>query len=187
MRRIELSQSRVALVDNEDFKWLSQYKWHFGKHKSWKTGYALRNMYRGSQRTVSKMHIEIMQRHRRLRHRKEIDHHNGCGLDNRKRNLRIATRGENGANCKMHSDNTSKVTGVSWDSDRHLWKAFIGIKGRCKTLGRFKRKLDAIRCRQQAEIREYGRFRYNKQRVCPLAYTGKCPDCAARLRGVSLS
>ena len=28
MKQIELSQNKVALVDDEDFEWVNQWKWH---------------------------------------------------------------------------------------------------------------------------------------------------------------
>jgi hypothetical protein len=37
MKKIKLTQGRFACVDNEDFKWLSQWKWHY--HRQKKTGY----------------------------------------------------------------------------------------------------------------------------------------------------
>lgn len=187
MKQIELTQGRVALVDDEDFEWLSKWKWYYLRAPRWRTGYAVRNVYRNRRRTTCRMHISIAQHHKQHIRGCEIDHRNGCGCDNRKENLRKATRRTNGANCKQHIDNTSGITGVSWDASRNKWKAFIGVDGECKTLGRFTRKQDAINCRLRAETTYYGEFQHNPTNVCPLGPTGECPDCAARLGALSSS
>lgn len=83
MKKIELSQGKFALVDDEDFEWLSQYKWYFHK------GYARRS-YRfaktGKQRGVF-MHRDIL----KLSKKYHTDHIDGNGLNNQRSNLRACT------------------------------------------------------------------------------------------------
>ncbi len=57
MKEIQLTQGKVALVDDEDFERLNQFKWcaHWnGKH--W---YAIRTVYEGKKKTI-RMHREIL-------------------------------------------------------------------------------------------------------------------------------
>lgn len=65
------------------------------------------------------------------------DHINGNGLDNRKANLRPATRSQNGANSRLSSRSTSGYKGVSYDRARGSWKAQIGFRGENRFLGRY--------------------------------------------------
>jgi hypothetical protein len=87
------------------------------------------------------------------------DHINRNPLDNRKSNLRKATDKENSTNRKIRIDNTSGVTGVSFDKRRGKWWAFVvGNDKKVVSLGYFINKDDAIRARLQGEIKYYGEF-----------------------------
>ncbi len=183
MKQIKLTQNRVALVDNDDFDWLSQWNWHYLRKKTEKTGYARRSVRQNSQLTAFRMHTEIMRYHGKLqKSRSEVDHINGCGLDNRKENLRVSTRQENGSNRKKHTNNFSGYPGVSWNSRDKKWQVHIYINKKQTHLGYYENLKDAIATRQQAEIKYYREFRHNPTNVCPLGYTDECPECAARLK-----
>jgi hypothetical protein len=61
----------------------------------------------------------------------EIDHYNQNKLDNSVTNLRITNAGINRKNCRKRKDNTSGVTGVSWNKVKGKWltvvnRTFIG-------------------------------------------------------------
>ena len=51
-----------------------------------------------------------------------------------------------------------------------------------KNLGHFEEFDEAVKIRQKAEIKYRGEFRHDPTNVCPLGYTGECPDCAVRLK-----
>ncbi|MVP00372.1 HNH endonuclease [Paenibacillus sp. N10] len=53
--------------------------------------------------------------------------------------------------AKLHSENKSGVKGVIWIEARQRWKAYIGFKGKSKTLGYRTLKEDAIALRKAAE------------------------------------
>lgn len=66
--------------------------------------------------------------------KREGEHINpNATLDNRRSNLRIATRAQNNANRRMRKDNTSGFKGVS--AYRGKWKAQIQINNRAINLG----------------------------------------------------
>lgn len=81
----------------------------------------------------------------------EVDHINGDRADNRRKNLRLVTRTENGRNTRKPAHNTSKVVGVSWHKASGKWRASIKTNGMGKHLGVFPRKADAIAARKAAE------------------------------------
>lgn len=79
-----------------------------------------------------------------------IDHINGNRTDNRIANLRDVTRSENMRNASLSRKNASGFCGVTFDKQVNKWKAQIGIDGRCRNLGVFHSKQDAIDARINA-------------------------------------
>lgn len=84
-----------------------------------------------------------------------IDHRNGNPLDNRWANLRSGTQQQNCRNCRVARNNTSSVTGVSWDKSRNKWAAHIMVNRKNIHLGRFTDIEKAVQARKAAE-RKYG-------------------------------
>jgi hypothetical protein len=62
MKMIPLSQDRFAVVDDDDFEWLSQFKWHYHMGSRNRHGYAIRNerLEPSKTRRIVKMHREIL-------------------------------------------------------------------------------------------------------------------------------
>lgn len=81
MKEIILSNGKIAIVDNEDFKRLNKYKWSFVQ------GYAFRNTHRNRKNGTVRMHREILKAPMGT----DVDHKNGNRLDNRKENIRVCT------------------------------------------------------------------------------------------------
>ena len=52
-----------------------------------------------------------------------VDHRNGNGLDNRKKNLKDGSDGVNQNNQALRDDNTSGTNGVSFDKTNKGWRA----------------------------------------------------------------
>ena len=149
MSEIKLTQNKVALIDDGDFELLSRFTWHAQNIRGrW---YAMRKTSRRADYRSIGMHNEIMGA-------LEIDHRNGNGLDNRRENLRRATRSQNIANSKLHLDNTSGTKGVYWDKATQKWRAQIGFNYRVIQLGRFADKKEAIRARREAQQAMFGEF-----------------------------
>lgn len=76
----------------------------------------------------------------------EVDHINGNGLDNRRGNLRLCTRRENGRNRKLSGINTSGFHGVHFSKDgkrQKRWTTTIRTSRGKKYIGRFHTKEEA--------------------------------------------
>lgn len=110
MKLIKLSRGFFASVDNEDYEFLNQWKWHVCKKKKVGVMYAHRNIPDGNGgQTTIRMHRVILG----LSDSKIIvDHKDGNGLNNTRNNLRIASYSENIANRKPFGK-YSKYRGVS--------------------------------------------------------------------------
>lgn len=128
MKKIPLTQGMFALVDDEDFEFLSQWKWYFN------CGYAVRG---ASPKTL--MHRVISG----AKAGQDTDHINRNRLDNTRSNLRCVSRAENAVNRPKQSNNTSGYKGVSWHKAQKKWVAFVVFSKKSKTLGYFSNKEDA--------------------------------------------
>ena len=84
---------------------------------------------------------------------KEIDHLNRIKDDNRFCNLELVTRVEHTKRHPKRSDNTSGITGVSWEKKAGKWLVQISDRGERQRLGCFLDKFEAICCRKSAERR----------------------------------
>lgn len=81
----------------------------------------------------------------------EVDHINGDGLDNRRHNLRLATKAQNAQNRQgLCSSNTSGFRGVHFDKRSRKWRAAVRINGRDVKLGRFDDPVEAARAASNA-------------------------------------
>jgi len=154
-KEIKLTQGKVALVDDEDFEWLNQWKWNY--QASYQTGYARRSSYSEPQKNkVVFMHRLIAKTPEGF----ETDHIDGDGLNNRRANLRNCSRIENARNVSLTLRNTSGYKGVSWYAQCHKWQARIETNGQCFCLGLYDNAEDAARAYDEKARELFGEFAY---------------------------
>lgn len=158
MKEIQLTQGKVALVDDEDYEELSKYKWYANKQVNGKL-YAFR---KAAQDSVTHkirpiyMHRVIMNTPQGMR----TDHINNDGLDNRKVNLRVCTQSENLCNRGMNKNNTSGFKGVYSRKDKRnsVWVAEVSIHGKKKYIGNYLTSQKAHEAYREACIKYHGEF-----------------------------
>lgn len=97
---------------------------------------------------------------------KSIDHKNHKKYDNRKSNLRKVSASQNQMNASRRSDNTSGITGVSWNKTKEKWTAYIIVNGIQEYLGSFYNKEDAVKARKIAEEKRFGEYSYDNSIGC---------------------
>lgn len=153
-RKIPLSQGKFAIVDPEDYYELSRYKWY--AEKSGGTFYASRN--RSSVREKSggarRMHRYVMKAESNM----YVDHINHKGLDNRKANLRPATRAQNSYNSRRLKKTVSGFRGVYPASNSRRWEARIFFKGKKIYLGSFEEVIETAKAYDEAAKKYHGQF-----------------------------
>lgn len=147
-REIPLTQGLVAIVDDEDFAALSQFKWR--ARPAGMTAYAVRSEY-PSNKTI-RMHRQI------IGCDGSVDHINGDGLDNRRCNLREATHQQNMRNRRKTPGCSSRHKGVYWMKSKQKWYARIKGNGANRGLGLFSNEDDAARAYNTAAKAEFGVF-----------------------------
>lgn len=103
----------------------------------------------------------VIKLHKLLCEREEIDHFNRNKLDNRKSNLRPITHKQNMLNRSIAVNNTSGVTGVSFNKSHNKWYAGISENGNRHNLGYFDNFDDAVAARKAAEEKYFGGYNYN--------------------------
>jgi hypothetical protein len=150
IKEIQLTQGYIALVDDEDYEKVSQYKW-----------YAENRLYSWYARTTIIKTRKNIYLHRFILNVKpdeEVDHINGNGLDNRRCNLRIVTHQQNMMNVKKRINGSSKYRGVFWDKEREKWEAQIAINGKSCYLGLFTSEVEAAKAYNIKALESFGEY-----------------------------
>jgi hypothetical protein len=89
---------------------------------------------------------------------KWCDHSDRNELNNRKYNLRPATKQDNARNHNKQSNNKSGFIGVCFSQTANKWMSYIMINKKNIYLGYFIDKQDAIKSRLEAEKKYFGEF-----------------------------
>jgi hypothetical protein len=144
-----------TLIDDSDLPLLDGYSWFVNDN-----GYAVAFKYiRGSSKTGQKQNRVRL--HRFVMGAEEgqiVDHINQNKLDNRRSNLRFATKSTNAANSKTQSNNTSGFRGVSFQKNVNKWFAYINYQGKRIPLGYFNSSSEAAKVRNRKANKLFGEF-----------------------------
>ena len=151
-KEIQLTQGKIAIVDDADFEYLNQYKWHIYKQNR-NNFYARTIVYENKKRIAIVMHRLLVKCEGKI-----IDHISGDGLDNRRSNIRCCTRSQNPINRRININNLSGFKGVSWYKPAEKWRAQIQYKKIVYHLGCFEKRIDAARAYNQAAQKYHGEF-----------------------------
>lgn len=147
------NSGRFAIIDEDDAHIVDPYRWCCDS-----LGYFRRKRRAGEGKGFSSvlMHREILNAPAGV----DVDHINGDPSDNRRANLRVATRSQNRVNTGLQSNNTSGYKGVSWRVKHQKWQAAISrIEPRgMRFLGHFDSAIEAARAYDAAAIELYGEF-----------------------------
>jgi predicted transcriptional regulator len=159
--QIILTKGKKTIVDDED-EVLRKMSWYAEEKKN--------GMYaeRKEGKRHTSMHKMVLERkiNRKLTEKEVTDHVNGNTLDNRRKNLRVATKRQNAIHRKKQKtygkkEITSNYVGVGYDKNgkrRKRWIARISINGKQRTIGRYRTEKEAANKRDEIAKNEYGDF-----------------------------
>jgi len=144
-----------CLIDTTDYPLVKGYRWCVDKGS--RTNYVRGNPLNEN----GSRHIKM---HQLLSGRSGADHKNCNGLDNRRSNLREATRTEQARNrrkCRRKAH--SQYLGVSWQSSKSpegvgAFVASIKVNRKSVYLGRFKSEVEAAKAYNDAAKLHFGEF-----------------------------
>jgi len=159
MKYITLTRGKRAIVDDEDYDWLNQWKWYAKEYKRKNTTsnwYACRGKWENKKMKTIRMHREILGD--KYKNGEVTDHANGNGLDNQRRNLRICSVSDNTINSIVDKGGSSRYRGVQWCKQKRKWIARITIFGKRKYLGRFVSEKNAAIAFNNAAMKYHGEF-----------------------------
>lgn len=146
--RIELSGGVVCIVDVEDLPLVSQFNWHAAKSKE--------GLYYARQSSGQRMLMHVL-----LMGEKGIDHKNGNGLDNRRENLRRATRSQNCVNAKKLVTSRQQYKGITPPNParrERYWRVRLTVNGKQKSFGQYTSAEEAARAYDVKAKEVYGEF-----------------------------
>lgn len=149
--KIPLTRGYETVIDAIDYPTIKRFKWFTvggGKCKL----YAMTRLPNsGSPGTFEYLHRMILQPPPGM----QIDHRNGNGLDNSRKNLRLCTAQQNSWNRRVKKNGVRKLG--NW------WYALTRIEGKQKTLGKFRTQKEAVQCRKDFVKTQQGEFYYGRR------------------------
>jgi hypothetical protein len=162
MRKISLTRGKHALVDDDDYGWLMQWKWYAHTTPNNNSFYAIRNSkyIRGKKRNSIKMHRAILERTGAGVSGKECDHIDGNGLNNQRKNLRVCDRFQNMWNRGPRKDNKAGLPGICWKKEIKKWCVRIQKNGTRIHIGYFNDLVEAQEAYTRSAREIYGNFSF---------------------------
>jgi len=153
-KQIQLTQGKYAIVDNEDYEYLSQWKWCYHQ------GYAVRTINNG--RKAGKQITQSIRMHRVITNapcEMLVDHVNCDKLDNRKQNLRVCDHKGNSRNrISPNQMKPDRYKGAYFVKKTKKWVAKIKLDGKKIHLGYFFTEIEAANAYNKAAKELFGQF-----------------------------
>jgi hypothetical protein len=141
---------QVALVDDQDYPLLSEFRWCYRPERNGRQGYAVRHRKVDGKDRLCYLHREILP----APEAHETIFLNHDRLDCRRANLRVVSKQEARRHHRVRRDSKSGSKGVRYHPDTHTWSATVYRDGRCYHLGTFYSEGEAVRAYTEAMLDE---------------------------------
>jgi hypothetical protein len=152
VKEILLTQGKTALVDDQDYGWLNQWKW-CALHYRGKCG----DIWYAKRAIGTRKHHKTILMHREIAVRAglpEVDHADANGLNNQRFNLRPCTGTQNQGNRRKQVGCSSQFKGVYWFKPTSRWRACLATK----SLGYYHNEVEAALAYDAAAQKYFGQF-----------------------------
>ena len=162
-RRIYLGQGKWTILDVEDYYKFADIGWALSGCE--------RNLYAIGGIKNKNGEFELVRLHRAIMNPPQklvVDHRNSDGLDNRRENLRIATKSQNAFNCRKRKNTSSQFYGVYFRKSTGKWVACVWYRKKKISLGNFEKEIEAARAYDRAAIKyrkEFARLNFPEERT----------------------
>lgn len=150
MKYIPLQDGLASIVDDSDYDFINSLKWY--AHKGSNEYYARCNSKGYEGVFMHRLILGITDL------KSLVDHQDHNGLNNQRRNLRLATHSQNSINRRKQKNCSSVYIGVYWNKIRQLWQSYIKKNSICTYLGAFENEEDAAFAYDNAARKEFGEF-----------------------------
>lgn len=138
----------TAIIDVDDYWLVNQYRWRVKLDKSRNPAYVQTGPARGPRILLHQLVTGL----------KGVDHKDRSGFNNRHKNLRPATTGQNKRNSDSYRNSSSKYKGVHWNKLSKKWHAQITHEGKNHYLGLFVSEVAAAMAYDEASRKLHGEF-----------------------------
>jgi hypothetical protein len=156
-RRVPLGNGLFTIVEPQDYYRVNNFHWTV-----WFTGRNDQCIYAARTTNDPASKIKVVLLHRDIMNHPPgllVDHANSDTLDNRRANLRLATRAQNAYNKrKTKSKTSSSFIGVYFEKRKNRWMARIKYQVKRIYLGSFKNEIDAARAYDEAAKKYHKEF-----------------------------
>ena len=151
MKTIELTQGKVAIVDDADFEFLSRFNWFAQKRRWTETWEPVTYLREGGKRFPRGMAAILIN----PPPGKLVDHRNRNPLDNQRHNLRLATNSQNMANRATWGNKFGRGVFVNKDN---RFTVRVQVCGKRRSVGTFKTPEEAAQAYNEAAKQLHGEF-----------------------------
>ncbi len=163
MIKLYLSQDKIAIIDDIDSD-LANLKWSVTFQPTYADDRGYR-VHRKTSRKLGKQKTQYLSRvimervlGKSLSSSEIVDHYNRNPLDNRRENLRLANKSNNGCNRTKQANNSSGFKGVSWISEKEKYKSSITVNGKTVFLGYYDDPIKAAEAYDVEAVELHGKF-----------------------------
>lgn len=159
MKNVQLSNGNFALVDDEDFEYVTKRTFSRSKKMCWSkgsNGYArcyVHGWNGDGKAVIISMQNYLMEPPKGMM----VDHINRNKLDNRKCNLRLCSKSQNIVNSKKRTKTKNTHRGV-YETDNGLWLVRLQKDGKCIFYKTFCSKKEAIEAHKKIHHQIWGAF-----------------------------
>lgn len=155
MKELNLTQRKIALVDDEDYEKVRYFRWYAYYDPAMRSFIPQRNITEedGTRRTIY-LHRFVMNAPKGS----VVDHIDHDTLNCQKSNLRICTHAQNMLNRRVYKNNKTGFKGVEWRPEKNKFVARIRADNKKIHLGYFTDKVEAAKAYNTAAIKYHGEF-----------------------------